>query len=189
MGGKRVYCLAGTGLVAMANGEHVRVDAIQVGDAVRTVLHVNREVRAVGLESENSNAAIGKIIAITVDAVHDFMLMSRVQETCLTPGHPVRVRRESDIASAKHGSASVGKEEEQFCWRRPCDLVESFPCYVDYLYNFVLDTRSSIIVDELEVCSLGQFCEGIDDEKSFFGSERVVRSLLNNQSNQSEASH
>lgn len=53
---------------------------------------------------------------------------------------------------------------------------------VSEVYNFAVENRSSLFVNEIEVCSLGQFCDGIDDENSFFGSERVINFLSSQKS-------
>lgn len=48
---------------------------------------------------------------------------------------------------------------------------------MNVVYNFAVSNRSSLFVNNYEVCTLGQFCEGIDDENSYFGSERVIEYL------------
>lgn len=94
--------------------------------------------------------------------------MSAIGAAIVTAGHPVRVQdrwqRAGDLVAQwqEHGG-------ELECRELVMDIAET--------YNFSLNTRSSLIVNGLEVCTLGQFCDGIDDGDSFFGSEAVVNEL------------
>jgi hypothetical protein len=199
MGGRRVYCLTAAGVVTMADDTCKSVAEIQIGDRVRTILKMGEEEKdrmsfASTVEEEVMSrrfastdapppfAPSAVVVAVTLDEVHEVMPMARVHDTWLTAGHPVRVRRSEFIAGGGGESSCNGEMLNcALSWHRPSDLVEPVPLFVDYLYNFVLDTRSSVLVNGLEVSTLGQFCEGIDNEDSFFGSERVVETVLSPQ--------
>lgn len=100
--------------------------------------------------------------------------MTCVGSTWLTPGHPVRICKSSFL--------NQNEENESKMWVRPVEIVKPVALEIDYVYNFVVENRSSLFVNGLEVCTLGQFCEGIDEitpsnPHNFFGSEEVVQSL------------
>jgi len=86
--------------------------------------------------------------------------MVRIGKALLTPGHPVKFGMD--------------------VWKRAKDFPERVFISMDIneVFNFVIESRSSIFVDGLEVSTLGQFCYGIDEQGSFFGSELVVEELM-----------
>lgn len=98
-----------------------------------------------------------------------FTKFIRIDDSILTPGHPVKLN---------------GK------WMRPEELlassltnnVKEVKMKVDEVYNFVVEKRSSLYLNKIEVSTLGQFCEGIDEENSYFGSERVIDYLKSQKS-------
>jgi hypothetical protein len=141
----RYRCLHADGLVAMANGTQCRVAAIKVGDEVMTLAEDNQMTKT-------------RIELVTVDHVRESTVVTCVGSTWLTDGHPVCLD-------------SFGMR----VWQRPSELAPIFHMKTDTLYNFVVEGRSSIFVNDLEVCTLGQFCPGLDAVDSYFGSELVVQ--------------
>jgi hypothetical protein len=148
------YCLRGCGEVRMADGGVKRVDALAVDDLVRSV-------------AKDGTTESSEVIARKVDrrgvpgasnaAPFSFVCVGR---TWLTPSHPIRI-------DAK--------------WLQPIEKGEAVEIEEEMeVFNFVLANRSSLFVNDLEVCTLGQFCDGIDKEDSFFGTERVVRHMQSN---------
>lgn len=141
----RWRCVSGCGLVKMANGQQKLVSQIVAGDVVLT------------LDAE-LNYAKTRVEAVTVDFVRGYCEMVRVGMTWVTSGHPVCVD-------------SFGKRE----WKRPHEIATPVANKIDAVYNFILESRSSIFVNELEICTLGQFCPGIDVAgETYYGSESVV---------------
>lgn len=71
----------------------------------------------------------------------------RVNDTWMTPGHPAFLNNN---------------------WQLPSNLISfikhsqsEFHMEVEEVFNFVLESRSSLIVNGLEVSTLGQFCFGM----------------------------
>jgi len=79
-----------------------------------------------------------------------------VGKTLLTPGHPVLI---------------------DSVWKRSKDVSLEGLMNVSEVFNFVVESRSSLFVDGLEVSTLGQFCSGVDQIGSHYGSELVVDEL------------
>lgn len=145
------YCLRGSGLVSMEDGNSKLVRDIVVGDRVKTSIE------------RNLTTAI--VIARTINKLENrskergSFEFAEVNGAWVTPDHPVYVNLR---------------------WIRPRDFFSVIEIEEEMeVYNFILSSRSSLFVNEVEVCSLGQFCEGVDDMSSFFGSERVVDHLKN----------
>lgn len=69
-------------------------------------------------------------------------------------------------------------------WIRPVDLIgmkNGVECEFDEdLMNFVTEPRAAVIIDGIVVSTLGLFCDGIDSDESYFGSEAVVMDLQKN---------
>jgi hypothetical protein len=176
------YCLGPEGLVHMASGGVKRVAELEIGDEVATL--VEREEGGIGM-GEWRSGAFGSttVVAMTRDTCRARSMMN-LNGLFLTPGHPVLMQRGVE-----------GMESGDGLWCRAADV--SFASCVTQscsVYNFVLASSSSLIVNDIAVSTLGQFCRGVDDVNntventclldgnsvesstlpSFFGSERVV---------------
>lgn len=86
----------------------------------------------------------------------------QIGEAILTPNHPVKLNQKWI------------RPEELVNMPSMADNVKKLNMNINEVYNFIVDKRSSIYLNDTEVSTLGQFCEGIDDENTYFGSERVV---------------
>lgn len=186
----------------MANGGYKLVQDLCVGDSVATLLNQNDgDCENIFGTPTFARTTTTTVIAITKDEINGMWPMIDVGCLSLTPSHPIRVNRylnpEQDYHSLsytyEHSGGGTGEKSDAIhndeiiihqksltlsrCWVRPIDHYPVNLRYVTALYNFVLESRSSLIVDGIEVCTLGQFCEGIDDMDSFFGSERVVQEI------------
>lgn len=62
-------------------------------------------------------------------------------------------------------------------WIRPEKKYPLASVSAGAVYNFIVSNRGSILVNGHISSTLGQFCKNIDDENTFFGSERVVNRL------------
>jgi hypothetical protein len=133
----------------MADGSKKLVRDVCVGDEVVTFFENTQQFGQTRVS-----------LVTTDDRRNRLTLMAYVGLAFLTAGHPVCQRTESG----------------QRVWRRPSECGTHSFCAVDYVYNFVVETRSSMFINDLEVCTLGQFCPGIDNDTddNYFGSERVV---------------
>jgi len=142
------YCLSGRGLVLMANGSYKCVNQLSVGDLVKTMNNAGNLV-----------TGVVEIVSINTLRPHYSGLVKLENDLIVTAGHPIFTSSGWIRASqCPHSSRGVFPE-------------------VSAVYNFVLDSRSSLFVNGTQVSTLGQFCIGIDDENSYFGSERVVQYL------------
>lgn len=142
-------CLFGDGLVHMADGSFRPVCELSVGDRIISFKN-----------GEYQNAKIdAKILVKNPDTKQSYQASEIDGKHLLTSTHPIRLR------GAKN-------------WIMPRDAFPVKDIWIDVLYNFVVDTRSSIFINGIEVASVGQCCEGIDPEdgSSPFG-ERMVDTL------------
>jgi hypothetical protein len=151
------YCLRGNGDVELADGTCKKVSDLTVGDRVQSVSQSNGAMESSEIVarsiSRQRNHVPGDCDSCA-SAPFEFVCIG---QTWVTPEHPIRIEGH---------------------WRRPNELGEKVAIAEENaVYNFVLSNRSSLFVNGLEVATLGQFCEGIDDLGSFFGSERVVHHL------------
>jgi len=104
-----------------------------------------------------SDGKPARIEARTFSVHNDLHSIVRIGTLCITTRHPV---------SWKNGK-----------WRRPIELGQCEMVFVEKLYNFVVEGRGSVIIDGVQVSTLGQFVPGIDNENSYYGSERCVDEL------------
>ncbi len=74
----------------------------------------------------------------------------------ITPYHPVKIDN---------------------AWKFPIDIVgaKNIPC--NKVYNFVLNTRKSIVVNNIVCCTLGHNIQGPVIEHRFFGTDNVITNL------------
>jgi hypothetical protein len=106
----------------------------------------------------------------------------------------------SEVVWAKPRALVAGQRQQQNGEGEACELLRAGPgpC-LPFLFNFVTASRGPLLVSGppprgcspaadacdpagFVVCStLGQFCPGVDQPASFFGSERVVRALQCNE--------
>jgi hypothetical protein len=198
------YCLHGDGLITMADGSTKPVSEMKVGDEVVTTDRATTRITGVVVSNLDLNPVpmifIPPASAIVresdlIESDRNVRDMDVSASLCLTPRHPVRVqgrwRWPEDLAMVERGG---GEKLTHF----PSARLEHVRCF---LYNFVTDSRASLLVNGREVCSLGQHCDGLDDVNpsqtprrfeeeinespsapvaavaSFFGSERVVTEL------------
>ena len=76
------------------------------------------------------------------------------------------------VITARHPVQVEGK------WMRPADLPDGkLVPFVGELMNFVTEPRAALVIDNVAVSTLGYFCAGLDDEQTFYGSEKVVDEL------------
>jgi hypothetical protein len=143
--------LIGGGVITMGDGSKRLVRMINVGDEVMTLDENNQQTKTRGQ-------------CVRVDRVHALTECARIGSTWLPAGHPVR-------------QDSFGKR----VWRRPSSLATTCFIIIESLYNFVVESRSSIFVNNLEISTLGQLCPGLDDvsDEIYLGSELVVQESFN----------
>jgi hypothetical protein len=151
------YCLHGDGIVLMEGGKTKLVKHLTIGDKV-----ISTSLNTIDGGSSTVTTICGIVRTLISSSIADVV---NVNSLLITPKHPIRSST-FDVHDAS------GKE-----WILPKEIapVESLHCCE--LFNFVVENRGSLFVNNVEVCTLGQFCAGIDGEDSYFGSERVVTYL------------
>lgn len=109
-----------------------------------------------------SDGTTCKLIARTIeshssDVPHGCI---KIGDLVITPRHPIQAN---------------GK------WVKPKDLIgssEGIPVqFAGDLLNFVTEPRAAIVINDILVSTLGFFCVGLDDEATYYGSEKVVKDL------------
>lgn len=155
------WCLAPWTLIKMADGTLKRADEVQVGDQVAT-------------ENERSTM-IECVVVMTGLGRCTKSLVSLDNNVLITAGHPVKL-------------AKSYCEDRKLCegtWYRPHEIAPRVSCAPTKLFNFVTSSRGSILLKgdssaEWIASTLGQFCDGVDNPQSFYGSEQVVETLREN---------
>jgi hypothetical protein len=156
------YCLHESVTIRMADGSVKHVTELCVGDEVATLDGRNTTTIAARVRFRK-RARQGLDRANHAEREKSAFDFVRVGSTVLTKGHPILIEE-----------GNVKK------WRRPEELAGSiqFSDHVREVYNFVTVDRQSLVVnDGVIVATLGQFCDGVDTEDSFFGTDRVIRYL------------
>jgi hypothetical protein len=165
-----VYCLHGSNYVSLYDGERKLVQDITIGDKVLSISKLNNISEPTNIISivkndiRNSNNSNDDDNSIQLAVLDSPILSSSLNPSneidsfssplLITPLHPMKINNH---------------------WCVPMNLTKKFIRNdSNYVYNFIVENRSSIFVNGYEVCTLGQYCEGIDKEDSYFGSERVV---------------
>lgn len=149
------YCLHGDAWILLEGGKSKLVRDVKVGDRVISTSPCDAD--------ECDPPVAATIQAVVRMPVRSATLpMVAVGSLLITPLHPIRV-----------AAASQSAKE----WVRPKDIAPTVELEVPEVFNFVVENRGSLFVNNIEVCTLGQFCSGIDSADSYFGSERVVTYL------------
>jgi hypothetical protein len=170
--------------VLRMKGSSKLVRDVRVGERVVTVLDGN-------LATTTVFATVKQPLRKRREGGREGVRMCAIGEAALTPGHPVRMHGEWMRASEAVENAVRIEEVDESSSLEVCKITSSFvenenqtipscrEVFVDIseTYNFCLASRSSLLVNGLEVSTLGQFCAGVDDENSFFGTEAVVDEL------------
>ena len=112
------------------------------------------------LTSEGNMAIIECVITFPCDKT---MCLSEFKNGLkITPYHPININNIKDK------------------WVFPIDLVGAKNIKCDKVYNFILNTRQSIIVNNVVCCTLGHKINSPVVAHDFFGTNKVINNLKNN---------
>jgi hypothetical protein len=107
---------------------------------------------------KNNTIQYCKILCVVITIVNRPVDMTTINDLIVTPYHPIKINDK---------------------WEFPIDVGKSTLMFVDYVYNFIIESSNSIIVNNIPCVSLGHY---IDDPKCyhpFFGSNKCIIEIMN----------
>jgi len=148
-------CFHGDCRVTMADGSARPLRSVRRGDRVRTGSGTAATVRCVTRTPAPTSDGVSKMLLVQLPGT----------QLLATPWHPVKLPRKS------------GAKGDERLWAFPSDVSNVQPMACDAVFNLLLDSGSSMMIEGVECIALGHGLTGPVVGHAYYSSQRVAEDL------------